>query len=101
MEKSFRINKYKLREGCRQYGLTSLFLLPYILIFIVFTIIPIVMGIGISFMNYNPYDSMNNSFVGFDNYVAIFTEGTAMNKLFWPAFWKTVLFALGQATCMR
>lgn len=93
-------NKYRRREFCRQYGLTAIFLLPYLILFIFFSVIPLAMGIGISFMNYNPYDSSTNAFVGFDNYVAIFTQGTAMNKLFWPAFWETMLFDIVAVPCL-
>lgn len=47
-----------------------LFLLPHLIFFIVFVIFPFFYGIGLSFFK---SDLLNSEFIGFDNYVTIFT----------------------------
>ncbi|REK62500.1 MAG: sugar ABC transporter permease [Cohnella sp.] len=64
-----------------------LFVLPNLLIFSVFIIIPTVIGVVYSFHEYDGLNPME--FVGFDNYKEIFT-----NDDFWSALSKTGLYAL-------
>lgn len=64
-----------------------LFVLPNLLIFTTFIVIPMVTGLVYSFHEYDGLNPME--FVGLDNYKEIFTNGE-----FWDALGKTALYAL-------
>lgn len=49
-----------------------LFLLPNFIGFIAFMLIPIIMGAGISFTDYDGFNQLN--FIGFDNYIDLFKD---------------------------
>lgn len=66
-----------------------LFLLPYILLFSLFIIIPIVMAIYLSFTNFNTIESPG--FVGFLNYINLLTQDEIFMQYVLP---NTVLFAV-------
>ena len=51
---------------------TVIFLFPYVLMFMVFIVLPIIIAIGLSFTYFNGIQTP--SFVGFDNYIYIFTQ---------------------------
>ena len=56
----------------RQYLTGYMFLLPNFLCFLVFVFIPIIMGLVISFTDYNGFNKF--SFVGFQNYATMFSD---------------------------
>lgn len=64
-----------------------LFVLPNLLIFTTFIVIPTIIGFIYSFHEYDGLNPME--FVGFDNYKEIFT-----NSEFWTTLGKTALYAL-------
>lgn len=66
-----------------------LFLLPYILLFTVFIIIPIVMAIYLSFTNFNTIETPD--FIGFLNYLNLLTQDEIFMQYVLP---NTVLFAV-------
>lgn len=66
-----------------------LFLLPYILLFTVFIIVPIVMAIYLSFTNFNTIEMP--SFIGFLNYLNLLTQDEIFMQYVLP---NTVLFAV-------
>jgi len=66
-----------------------LFLLPYVLLFSVFIIIPIVMAIYLSFTNFNTIETP--SFIGFLNYLNLLTQDEIFMQYVLP---NTVLFAV-------
>lgn len=66
-----------------------LFLSPYVLLFIVFIIIPVVMAIGLSFTNYNTIQSPDWS--GFLNYINLITQDEIFMQYVLP---NTILFAV-------
>ncbi|KAA0965608.1 sugar ABC transporter permease [Sporosarcina sp. resist] len=66
-----------------------LFLLPYVLLFSVFIIIPIVMAIYLSFTNFNTIETPN--FIGFLNYLNLLTQDEIFMQYVLP---NTVLFAV-------
>lgn len=66
-----------------------LFLLPYILLFSVFIIIPIIMAIYLSFTNFNTIETP--SFIGFLNYLNLLTQDEIFMQYVLP---NTVLFAV-------
>lgn len=65
-----------------------LFLLPFLILFTVFTIVPVAVSMGTSFTNYNMIQSP--SFVGFDNYQYLILD----DDVFLKALQNTMLFAL-------
>ncbi len=66
-----------------------LFLAPYLVLFLVFIIIPTVMAIGLSFTNYNAVQAPQ--FVGLTNYINLLTQDTVFLQYVLP---NTILFAL-------
>ncbi|KRE93351.1 ABC transporter permease [Paenibacillus sp. Soil766] len=72
---------------------SSLFILPYLIAFLAFTLIPIIYGFIISLKQYNLLDPVH-PFVGFDNYRNIFTNGTQENDLFFIGMKATLKFVV-------
>lgn len=72
---------------------SSLFILPYFLAFLAFTLIPIIYGFVISLKQYNLLDPVH-PFVGLGNYKSIFTEGTQENDLFFIGMKATLKFVV-------
>jgi multiple sugar transport system permease protein len=72
---------------------SSLFILPYFIAFLAFTLIPIVYGFIISLKQYNLLDPVH-PFVGLANYKAIFTSGTQENDLFFIGLKATLKFVV-------
>lgn len=68
---------------------TVLFLFPYVLMFMVFIVLPIIIAIGLSFTYYNGISKPE--FVGLDNYIYLFTQDSVFMKTILP---NTLLFAL-------
>lgn len=66
-----------------------LFLLPYLVIFTVFIILPIIVAIGLSFTDFNTVQTPN--FVGFNNYINLATQDSIFMQYVLP---NTVTFAL-------
>ena len=63
-------------------------LLPFLLFFFVFTILPIASSIVLSFTDFNMVTI--NNFVGFDNYIRLFLE----DDIFTIALKNTLIYAL-------
>ncbi|WP_019913422.1 carbohydrate ABC transporter permease [Paenibacillus sp. HW567] len=72
-----------------QFGQQTFFVGPAVLFFTLITIIPFLMGMYYSFTDWNGV-SGNVSWVGIDNFKAIFTN----DPDFWSSFWFTVRFTL-------
>ena len=66
-----------------------LFLLPYLILFTVFIIIPTAMAIGLSFTNYNAVQTPR--FVGLTNYINLLTQDTIFLQYVLP---NTILFSV-------
>ncbi len=68
-----------------------LFVLPALIFFVIFVLVPIIMAIVLSFMN---YDGLGEKvFIGFENYVNIFKLDTVFKKSFLNVLWYA-LFAI-------
>ncbi len=68
------------------------FLLPSILVFIVFTFFPVIFSIVASFLRWNlPYKPMA---AGFENYTAL-VNSPVTAPVFWQSVWNTFYFMLG------
>ena len=61
--------------GARRSGLINLLYLPAILLFAVFTVYPLISGVGFSFTNWDGY-SPEKPFVGLENYLRLFQDET-------------------------
>lgn len=67
-----------------------LFLLPFLLLFIAFTLWPLVATVVYSLFDWNGIDALSSqNFVGLGNYQELLHD-----PLFWQSFWNTLLFAL-------
>lgn len=65
-----------------------IFLLPNLLGFLLFTVIPIISSLTVSFTDWDLIGSIE--FIGFDNYINLFQDAE-----FWVSFKNTFLFILG------
>lgn len=72
---------------------SSLFVLPYLLCFVSFLLIPIVYGFYISLHDFELL-SDKHKYVGFDNYIKIFTPDTYLSDLFFKGLWITIQFVI-------
>ncbi|SFC81114.1 multiple sugar transport system permease protein [Bacillus sp. OV322] len=72
---------------------SSLFVLPYFLLFIIFLLIPIVYGAWMSLHNWDLLDPVHK-FVGFANYAKIFDPSSYVNKLFFEGLKNTLQFVV-------
>jgi multiple sugar transport system permease protein len=85
--------KLEWKKSKRKQGITALLLLsPYLIIFILHTLIPFLMGLVYSLMQYNPYDPSANHFVGLKNYHMVFNLDNLVTKSFWDSFKTMFLF---------
>ncbi len=85
IDSSLKIKQLKARK--RKEALLALLLMsPFLIVFLVFTVIPFVMGFVFSFMSYNPYDSGTSKFIAFQNFATIFDFDHPISKLFWDSF---------------
>ena len=80
--------KMKKKNNLKAYP----YLLPALLSILVVTVIPIIYTIVISFTNYNMYHLEEFSFVGFANYLEVFTG--SIRKVFFPVLGWTICFAV-------
>ena len=83
----------------RNQGLGMVFVVPFVLFFVLYTLVPLFMGIGLSFFDYNPNKPDKMAFVGLLNYIDLF--GTTNESLeitfvkpFWESLLNTILFDL-------
>ncbi len=82
------------RARRKESGFALLLMSPYIIIFILFALIPVVLGFAFSFMRYNPYDSTGNEFYGFQNFINLFNFDLPISKTFWESFTTMLVFDL-------
>ncbi|WP_237690727.1 carbohydrate ABC transporter permease [Paenibacillus caui] len=72
---------------CRDYGWAYLFILAPVLLFLVFTLYPVISALIMSFQHYNP---MNTTWIGLNNYKTLFQD-----DVFWKSMRNTVIFTIG------
>jgi len=70
-----------------------LFLAPYLVLFVVFVIVPIIFGFYISLHRYD-YTLPGKPFVGLENYVDLFDPSAISSGIFWDSMQATGLFTL-------
>ena len=94
MEDFVEKKKAEMRRSRRKENLLALALIsPYCIIFLLFTLIPFVLGFVFSFMQYNPYMPEENGFIGLRNYINIFNFDLPVSRTFWESFGTTLVFA--------
>ncbi len=76
----------------RKNSVAVALLVPYVAVFLLFSVIPCVMGFVFSFMKYNPIMPDGNKFVGFDNYETLFNFNNTVSLKFWKSFGTMFLF---------
>ena len=98
--------KIKLTKAAKREERTGyLFLLPNAIGFIIFTFIPVIWGLLLSFTNYDGFDKMD--FVGLDNFKKLFQDdyflASLKNNIFFMVFSVsfTLFFALLLATLLQ
>jgi ABC-type polysaccharide transport system permease subunit len=67
----------------------ALLIAPAFIIYLVFAVYPMINVVGLSFQKWNGLDAQKQ-FVGFSNYVDIFTK----DPVFWGAFRNTVIWTI-------
>lgn len=60
-----------------------LMILPFVVVFLVFSVYPVIRTLQLSFTDYKGYGDLN--FVGFKNYIRVFKD-----KYFWQSLWHTI-----------
>lgn len=88
---SFSGNKNKRHSGLlnNQVSAGWLFLLPLIIYFVVFQLLPMALSFGISFTEWNLRSTP--TWVGFDNYKNLLFD-EVMYPMFWPSLWITLKY---------
>lgn len=99
MQQNKEVIKERRRQGVKRYSLALTFILPFVIFFVLFTLLPLVIGIGLSFFDYNPNDPGSMQFVGLLNYSDIFgtsdeTIAVTFVRPFWDSLGNTLLFCL-------
>lgn len=80
--------KESLLKQMIRYRQHYVMLIPFFLIFMVFTVWPVIMSVILSFTNYNVFETPK--FVGWDNYVNLLVN----DDVFVTAFRNTIVFAI-------
>ena len=88
-KKKAEMRRSKRRENMIAFAMIS----PYCIIFVLFTLVPFLLGFIFSFMRYNPYMPDENEFLGFQNYLNIFNFDLPISKSFWNSFGTMLVFA--------
>src|SRR3954454_20762043 len=70
-----------------------LFLLPYLLIFGAFGLLPIVLGVWLSLHQWD-FQLPNKPFTGLDNYTELFTPGSLVYSDWWESVRATAIFTV-------
>ena len=89
------------KKSRRQEVLLALALAsPFLIIFIIFTVLPVILGVVFSFMEYNPLVPDESKFIGLGNFLHIFdfTDGVSLD--FWRSFLTMFVFAAVAVPCL-
>lgn len=88
--------KVSLRHRKLKSNLTGwLFVAPFLIIFVIFTIYPFFYGLAMSFCDFDVLGRTETEFIGFGNYEKIFGDPTFVySENFWNGLRSTTLFAV-------
>lgn len=81
--------RHATRQRRRRGGLVNLLYVPALLLFAVFTVYPLLRGVGLSFTNWDGY-SPGQGFVGMANYLRLLTDST-----FHTVLLNTLIYGVG------
>lgn len=82
-----RPRRHAVKGYWREYGWAYLFILAPVLLFLIFTMYPVVSAFMMSFQEYS---ILKSNWIGLDNYARMFQD-----DVFWKSIWNTVLFTVG------
>lgn len=82
------------RAKRREQGFALGILSPFVIIFVLFSVVPFIMGFAYSLMRYDPYNSDYTAFNGFKNYANLFNTDITVSKQFWDSFAPMLVFGL-------
>ncbi|GCE28194.1 glycerol-3-phosphate ABC transporter permease [Dictyobacter alpinus] len=83
------------RRTSRKIKITPyLFILPHLLFFVLFIGYPFFNGLYLSLFRYDYLQPGTNAFVGLQNYIDLFTQGTVVFQEFWNSLWNTLQFVV-------
>ena len=89
-----RASRARIPRGVTHGALVPYLLLaPYLLLFTVFVLTPAVFGFWVSLHDWD-FLLEGKPFVGFQNYVDLFTPGTVSSEPFWQAMKATAIFTV-------
>lgn len=81
-------NFQDFNRGLKKHGMSIAFFAPFFTVFIIFTVIPVIIAIFLSFTRYDIVRPAQ--FVGLQNYLSLFLD----DEIFLTAFKNTMLFAV-------
>lgn len=84
-----KIRKLKRTQDLNDSHASYLFLAPYLILFGLYIVLPVIMAVFLSFTNFNVIEKPQ--FIGFRNYVNLFTQDTSFMRHVLP---NTIKFAL-------
>ena len=70
------------------------FVAPFMVMFVMFLVVPTIVGLGLSFTDYNGMSLETMSFVGFDNYKNFFDPSSVYFSDFWESILRTLIFVI-------
>ena len=85
---------YKFRRTFDKKVSTYLFIAPYLIFFITFSLVPVIMSIVLSFVEWDYTGPLE--FVGFKNFELIFDLESLTGSKFWSSVGHTILFVVVQ-----
>lgn len=80
-----------MKNGRNSRGWAILLFLPFLIMFILFWVVPIAYGLYMSFHNFTVFGG-SRGFVGLDNYAAILTPGSVFSRRFYLGLGNTLTF---------
>ncbi len=69
-------------------------LAPFIIILLLFAVLPFVMGFVYVFLRYDPYNVSSTQFYGLKNFEMLFNSNISMSQSFWESFGPVTVYAL-------
>ena len=80
--------RMKFQEFWQKFGWDYAFVAPFMILFFLFTVVPVVISVGLSFTNFNVFQTP--SFVGVENYRSLLMD----DKIFMVAVQNTLLISV-------
>lgn len=82
--------RQRTKEQLSAYALLT----PFIIVFVLFSLVPFFMGFVYVFMRYDPFDLSATQFYGLKNFEMLFNTEISMSKSFWESFGPVSVYAL-------